>query len=337
MVAPVTEELFVTARANELIDPGLGIWTWEVAMYLFLGGVTAGIIIFAAVVALLNKDQEAPFASDRLALLAPIVLSLGMTTLFLDLEHKLFTFRFYTTFRVLSPMSWGAWILVVIYPVSLLQIFSTLRRGYPQIAATIDKLAAGRAVVDWCEQKRRQISVAAIPIGVGLGVYTAILLSAFSARPFWNTGVLAPLFLVSGLSTAAALVALLTRHHGERGWFTRIDIYLIIVELALVGLFIINLATGSAPQLQALDCCIMGGPYTFAFWVLFVGVGLLIPLLLEVLEIRGLGKPLALIAAVLVLFGGYTLRHVMMEVGQESTWTRYETQYNAELLDRLHD
>ena len=42
-----------------------------------------------------------------------------------------------------------------------------------------------------------------------LGVYTAILLSAFSARPFWNTGVLAPLFLVSGLSTAAALVALL--------------------------------------------------------------------------------------------------------------------------------
>lgn len=331
----MTEELMVTARANEMIDPGLAIWTWEVAMYLFLGGVTAGIIIFVAIVALLEKDKVAPYASDRLALLAPIVLSLGMTTLFLDLEHKLFTFRFYTTFRVLSPMSWGAWILIVIYPVSILQILSTVRRGYPKIAQYVDRLSLSRAITDWCERNRREISLVAIFAGVGLGVYTAILLSAFSARPFWNTGVLAPLFLASGLSTAAALVALLTSDHGERAWFTRVDIYLIIIELVLVGLFIINLATGSAAQIQALECCIMGGSYTFAFWVLFVGIGLLVPLVLEILEVRGLGTTLALTAAVLVLFGGYTLRHVMMEVGQESTWTQYETQYDTELLQRL--
>ena len=329
------EELFVTARSNELIDPTLHIWTWEVAMYLFLGGVTAGIIIFAAVVALLGKDREAPFASDRLAILAPIVLSLGMTTLFLDLEHKLYVYRFYTTFRILSPMSWGAWILIIIYPVSILQILSTLRRGVPQVAAYVDRLAPGRMVLDWCERYRREISYVALPAGVLLGIYTAILLSAFSARPFWNTGILAPLFLVSGVSTAAAIVALLTKDHGERAWFTRIDIVLIVIELVLVGLFIINLATGSAAQIRALECCVMGGPYTFAFWVLFVGIGLLIPLVLEILEMRGLGSTLALVAAVLVLFGGYTLRHVMMQVGQQSTWTSYETQYNAELLQRL--
>lgn len=330
------EELLVTARANDLIDPSLHIWTWEVAMYLFLGGVTAGIMIFAAAVALLKKDEIAPFAATRLAILAPIVLSLGMTTLFLDLEHKLYVYRFYTAFKVLSPMSWGAWILILIYPVSILQIFATLRRGVPQSAAFIDRYPVSRAIVDWCERHRREISLVALPAGVLLGVYTAILLSAFSARPFWNTGVLAPLFLVSGLSTAAALVALLTRDHGERAWFTRIDIVLIVLELALVALFIINLATGSAAQIQALECCVMGGPYTFAFWVLFVGIGLLIPLVLEIMEMRGLGKPLALTAAVLVLFGGYTLRHVMVEVGQESTWTNYPTQFNAELLERLH-
>jgi protein NrfD len=329
------EELFVTARSNELIDPTLHIWTWEVAMYLFLGGVTAGIIIFAAVIALLRKDREAPFASDRLAILAPIVLSLGMTTLFLDLEHKLYVYRFYTTFRILSPMSWGAWILIIIYPVSILQILSTLRRGVPPVAAYIDRLAPGRVMLDWCERYRREISYVALPAGVLLGIYTAILLSAFSARPFWNTGILAPLFLVSGVSTAAAIVALLTQDHGERAWFTRIDIVLIAIELVLVGLFIINLATGSAAQIRALECCVMGGPYTFAFWVLFVGIGLLIPLVLEILEMRGLGSTLALVAAVLVLFGGYTLRHVMMQVGQQSTWTSYETQYNPELLQRL--
>lgn len=330
------EELLVTARSNALIDPSLHIWTWEVAMYLFLGGLTAGIMVFTACATLLRKDEEAPFAATRLALLAPIVLSLGMTTLFLDLEHKLFVFRFYTAFQVLSPMSWGAWILVVIYPISILQILSTLRSGYPQASPWLDRFAVGKWLLDWCEAHRRGIALAAIPFGIALGIYTGILLSAFSARPFWNSGVLGPLFLVSGLSTAAALVALVARQHSEKVLFTRIDLVLIAAELALVALFIINLASGTEQQLVALDS-IMNGPYTFVFWVLFVGIGLLVPLLLELLEIRGLARRVAIIAPVLVLLGGYVLRQVMVDVGQESTWTRYDTQYNAELMQRLHD
>jgi protein NrfD len=330
------EELFVTARSNALIDPSLHIWTWEVAMYLFLGGLTAGIMVFAACATLFRKDEEAPFAATRLALLAPIVLSLGMTTLFLDLEHKLFVFRFYTAFKVLSPMSWGAWILVVIYPVSILQILSTLRSGYPQAAPWVDRIALGKWLLDWCEAHRRQIALAAIPFGIALGIYTGILLSAFSARPFWNSGVLGPLFLVSGLSTAAALVALVARQHSEKVLFTRIDLVLIAAELALVALFVINLATGTEQQLVALDS-ITRGAHAQVFWVLFVGIGLLVPLLLELLEIRGFARRAAIVAPILVLLGGYVLRQVMVDVGQESTWTRYDTQYNAELMQRLHD
>jgi len=269
-------------------------------------------------------------------LLAPIVLSLGMTTLFLDLEHKLFVFRFYTSFQLLSPMSWGAWILIVIYPVSILQILSTLRSGYPQASPYVDRLAAGKAILDWCEANRRAIALTAIPFGIALGIYTGILLSAFSARPFWNSGVLGPLFLVSGLSTAAALVALVARQHSEKVLFTRIDLVLIAAELALVALFIINLASGTEQQLIALDS-IMSGPYTFVFWVLFVGIGLLVPLLLELLEIRGLARRVAIVAPVLVLLGGYVLRQVMIDIGQESSWINYDTQYNAELLQRLHE
>ena len=330
------EELFVTARSNALIDPSLHIWTWEVAMYLFLGGLTAGVMVFAAYATLARKDEEAPFAATKLALLAPIVLSLGMTTLFLDLEHKLFVFRFYTAFQLLSPMSWGAWILIVIYPVSILQILSTLRAGYPQVSPYVDRFAIGKWLLDWCEAYRRPVAMVAIPFGIALGIYTGILLSAFSARPFWNSGVLGPLFLVSGLSTAAALVALVARKHSEKVLFTRIDLALIAAELVLVALFIINLASGTEQQLLALES-IMSGPYALVFWILFVGVGLLIPLLLELLEIRGLARRVAIVAPVLVLLGGYVLRQVMIDIGQESTWTRYDTQYNAELQERLHD
>ena len=81
----------------------------------------------------------------------------------------------------------------------------------------------------------------------------------------------------------------------------------------------------------------MGGPHTYAFWIVFFGIGLLIPLLLEVLEISGVSKSLAILAPVLVLIGGYALRQVVLDAGQESTWTDYRTQYSSELLQRLHE
>lgn len=328
------EEVLVTARNNALIDPGLHIWTWEVAMYLFLGGLTAGIMIFAALMTVRSKDQVAPFATARLALIAPIALSLGMTTLFMDLEHKLFVYRFYTSFHITSPMSWGAWILIIVYPFSILQILSTLRTGYSFLAGFVDRLTIGRLILDWCERYRYEIALAVIPFAVMLGVYTGILLSAFSARPFWNNGVLGMLFLVSGMSTAAALVVLIARQRSERELFTRIDLVLILAEIGLVALMLISLASGSGQHLEALES-VMGGPYTIPFWVLFVGIGLLIPLLLETLEISGINKSLAMLAPVLVLIGGYALRQVVMDAGQESTWTHYDTQYSAEVLQRL--
>ena len=330
----MSEELLVTARDNALIDPSLHIWTWEVAMYLFMGGLTAGIMFFAALMTVRDKEHVAPFAATRLALLAPIALSLGMTTLFLDLEHKLFVYRFYTSFQISSPMSWGAWILIVVYPISVLQILSTFRTGYSLPASFLDKLAPARLLMDWCERNRVTIAYAVIPFAVALGIYTGILLSAFGARPFWNSGVLGVLFLVSGLSTAAALVVLIARQKSEKELFTGLDFALILAEIALIALLLISLASGSGQHIDALKI-IMGGPYTFEFWVLFFSIGLVLPLLLEILEMAGISKSLAMLAPVLVLVGGYALRQVVMDAGQESTWTSYETQYSAELLQRL--
>ena len=330
----MSEELLVTARENALIDPSLHIWTWEVAMYLFMGGLTAGIMFFAALMTVRNKEDVAPFAATRLALLAPIALSIGMTTLFLDLEHKLFVYRFYTAFKITSPMSWGAWILVVVYPISVMQILSTLRSGYSFFASFVDKLAIGRFTLDWCERNRTAIAYAVIPFAVALGIYTGILLSAFGARPFWNSGALGLLFLVSGMSTAAALVVLIARQKSEKELFTGLDLALIFAEIALVVLMLISLASGSGQHIDALQL-IMGGPYTFEFWIFFFCIGLLIPMVLEILEILGISKSFAMLAPVLVLVGGYALRQVVLDAGQESTWTHYETQYSSELMQRL--
>lgn len=327
------EEVLATARYNAKVDPQLGIWTWEIAFYLFLGGMAAGIMLFAAWAVLGRKLETLPFAHDRFALWAPIVLSLGMTTLFLDLEYKIHVFRFYTSFQPTSPMSWGAWVLVLIYPVMMAQILSTLRAGYPTLADLLEKLPGGYELIDLCEDNQRLIAWLVIPLGIGLGIYTGVLLSAFSARPFWNSGMLGPLFLVSGLSTAAVLPLLISARGTERQFFERSDFGLILVELTLIGLFLISLATGAGQHLQALGL-VTGGQYTVPFWLWFVVPGLLLPLVLEIAALRG-SRLAGLTAAVLVICGGFILRYLMVEIGQVSTWTDYARQFDPQLLERL--
>ncbi|MGD8591079.1 MAG: polysulfide reductase NrfD [Chromatiales bacterium] len=329
------QELLITPRLNEKIDPILEIWTWEISFYLFLGGLTAGIIVFAALAQLRQREGQGSFSADALALWAPIALSLGMTTLFLDLEHKLFVFRFYTTFQPTSPMSWGAWVLIIIYPVTILQILSTLRQGYPKAAGLVDRFAIGRWVLDLANRYKRPIAIVAIPSAVALGIYTGILLSAFNARPFWNSGLLGVLFLVSGLSTAAAFVILMAKDKAEKHFYVLADLGLILVELVLVVLLLINLATGSQQHLQALAYLTSLNGYALAFWLLFMGMGLLLPLVVEFMELVKENRVLALMGPVLVLLGGYVLRHVMVNLGQETAWQDYGYEYNPQLLERV--
>jgi hypothetical protein len=54
------EELIVSGRLNYKIDPMLHIWGWEIPLYLFLGGLAAGVLFFAAFYYLQGKEKEYP-------------------------------------------------------------------------------------------------------------------------------------------------------------------------------------------------------------------------------------------------------------------------------------
>ena len=181
----------------------------------------------------------------------------------------------------------------------------------------------------------RTIAFISIPTGVALGIYTGILLSTFSARPIWNTSILCALFLVSGISSAAALIAISSPHIHERHLFSRLDARIIAIELLLIGVLVIGLSTGGRVQLDALQL-IMGGEYTIAFWGFFVFLGLVVPLLLELWQMRH-QRVLLFLAPLLVIVGGYMLRQVTLEVGQFSSWQNYQIQFDPALLDRLHE
>ncbi len=324
------EEILVTPRANPKIDPVLSIWTWEISAYLFIGGLTAGIMFFAGVMILAKKDNVAPIAIQKLPLLAPIVLSLGMLMLFLDLERKLMVWRFYTTFQPTSPMSWGSWVLLLVYPASILLILAYLRQGYPRLAARLAGVPYGQQALDLTERWRTPIAWANVLLAVFLGIYTGILLSAFSARPFWNTGLLGPLFLVSGLSSAAALAVLAARMSQESHLFARIDVGLVSLELVIIALLLVSLASGNRVQLEALGQ-IFGGDFTVLFWGGLIGFGLAAPLLLELAGFRWHRAWMLWLPPVMVLIGGYLLRHIAVDLGQATTWVQYTNEYNTEL------
>jgi protein NrfD len=151
-----------------------------------------------------------------------------------------------------------------------------------------------------------------------LGIYTGILLSAFNARPLWNTSILGPLFLTSGLSTGAAAIILMSKSHNERVGLAKIDLMLIAIELFLIVHMLMGFRASTQVQIEASKL-FLGGDFTAVFWVFVIGLGLTIPAILEVLELKGRKIPY-IIAPIMVLFGGLMFRFIMLHAGQMSRW-----------------
>ncbi|MCK5741097.1 MAG: polysulfide reductase NrfD, partial [Chlorobi bacterium] len=112
-------ELIIT-RSNHLIDPVFTPWGWEIPIYLFLGGIVAGMMLISGYFILTGRTQQTKCSCFLIPLVALGLISVGMFFLFLDLEHKIYVWRLYTTFEWTSPMSWGAWILLLVYPILML-------------------------------------------------------------------------------------------------------------------------------------------------------------------------------------------------------------------------
>lgn len=304
------------ARNTPLLDPALHVWGWEIPVYLFLGGLAAGTMIVGSLLAA-RPGARSPAA--RWLLFAPAaLLSLGMLALFLDLSRKAHVWRFYLAFRVTSPMSWGAWILLAVYPVSLLAALAGLEDGQARrVEALLARLGLGgaaRAGRAFALARAAPLRRANVALGVGLGVYTGVLLSTLGARALWASALLGPLFLVSGASTGAAFLLLFRLAEEERHAVERWDRLAMGVELALLALFLVGLATAGESSRQAVGL-LLGGRFTAQFWTLVVACGLLAPLLLGALQGR-LALRATAMAPLLVLAGGLALRWILVAAGQ---------------------
>lgn len=309
------EEIIVSGRNNHLIDPHLEIWEWQIPSYLFLGGLAAGILFFAGLYTIMKKDKEYKTAVGIAPLITPLLLVLGLFFLFLDLKHKLYFWQLYTTINLESPMSWGAWVLMIITPVAIIWSALHIKNIFPRWDWKYDVLIEIEA---FFRKYKMQLAWIMVVSSVILGIYTGILLSAFNARPLWNTSILGPLFLTSGLSTGAAAIILMSKSHVERLTFAKIDLLLIAIEIFLIVHMFMGFRASTQVQIEASQL-FLGGEFTAIFWIFVMGLGLVIPALLEIFELRHKKVPYML-APILVLAGGLIFRFVMVHAGQISRW-----------------
>lgn len=305
-----------TTRHNELIDPILHIWGWQIPVYLFIGGLVAGIMVISGYFVMRGQYKKNVFSCFYLPYISLILLSAGMFALFLDLEHKLYVWRLYTTFKLTSPMSWGSWILVLIYPVLFFNTLIRIPERFQNKVPLFDRLSG---FINKHPYLIKNIGISNILMGILLGMYTGVLLSSLGARPLWNSAMLWMLFLVSGLSSAAAFVHLITNDLFERELLAKADNAFLTLELFVFGGFISGLLTSTRAHIEAVRL-ILDGPFAAYFWVFVIGLGVVVPLSMQLLAVNHKVKH-SPVAPVLVIAGGVILRFVIVFAGQYSHWT----------------
>lgn len=309
-------------------------WGILIVNYLFLGGLSAGIFFVSALATYLQAKEETAYTRIARygAMIAPWPVTLGSLLLIFDLGNWYRFYKLFLHFRWQSPMSIGSWLLLLFSAVALAYFWVWLPEETRQrMAALLNlKLPGDHHLSRW----RSLIAAAGFPLSIGVAIYTGVLLGAVQARPFWNTNLVAQMFLFSALSTGCAVLILALSLNRKlldatqlRFLYT-LDICLIMLECFIVLPYILH-GELSVEAVKRSIGLILGGPYTLVFWLFFLGTGLLAPLAFEVWEIAPLlvaGAPphhrrrLAALTAALVIGGGYLLRYIFVYAGQVSSF-----------------
>ncbi len=303
-------------------------WGLPIIGYLFLAGVGAGAVLVSASVALgAGAFGRSRFAIARYgAFIGPLPVIVGTAMIVFEIGRPL---RILNLFKLInwSPMSIGAWFVGLFIIVATVYALTYL----PRRAHFGDRL----------EPIRRTLAWICVPFAFGVAVYTAVLLGAMPARPFWNSPVIALLFVLSALSGGIASIGLALavfkdrRAGGDSAAGTeaerdavllgKTESMVLIGELVAIVLFILFAYLSINNAREAIAVIMAGGPLAVPFWGLVVVIGILLPALLELSvpapegghrHALRLHRVAAILAPAAVLTGGFALRYIVVVAGQ---------------------
>jgi formate-dependent nitrite reductase membrane component NrfD len=247
----------------------------------------------------------------------------------------------------------GTWLLLIFSILSFIHLYIWLPERFDvvqmarKLPARLDRIKILRSIRSGqflvrlgqknLARKQGLVAGLGILISIGVGIYTGILLSVLSARPFWNNPILPLVFLLSAVKTGTASISLIGHFFsGFRGMrpeeikankfmINSVDLILMVLSIIAVFLYIFGFYISGRGSVEAVHL-IMGGEFTLLFWVFVVGAGIVFPLIVVVYELlthfnerssdreHKLWLTGAVTASVLV--GGFLLRYVVVYAGQ---------------------
>lgn len=295
-------------------------WGLLIVIYLFTAGLSAGAMV-ASNGALLLGGERYERISRWGAYIAPFPIAIGTGMLLLDLGSPLNFYQLFLRLQLTSPMSYGSWAILLFTILSLVY-------GYLWLPKNIQVLKVPRNSELWLRRLAKVMPILSIIVAS----YTGLLLNAAS-RPLWQTPLLPQLFLVSALSTGVAsviLAASLSRrwraNHQELHVLTVFDAVLVATELIIFAAMALSARLGPLSQRLAFSELI-SGQFAGMFWVFVVGLGLVLPLILKLVELKGdvpakWYNSIVVGSSGLVIFGGFFVRYLITYAGQLHGWVR---------------
>ena len=223
-------------------------WTWYILFYFFLAGLSGGSYVIATLLRL--RGDTADEAAARVGyyvafptmLVCPILLTLdlGQPLRFWHMLVNTTPGHVAPMFKYWSPMSVGAWALVVFSGFVTVSFLDALRRD-----GVLPRTLPRTAPTDRAGVLAKLWSLGGAVMGLFIAGYTGVLL-AVSNQPVWSdTWALGGLFLASGLSGSAALLGWLVRYRSAAragaAAFARAERFFLVLELALVVAFVATL------------------------------------------------------------------------------------------------
>jgi len=300
------------------------VWRWEIIWYFFFGGLAAGCYVIASIAALFGSREDRAVARTGyyLSLLAILPCPLLLTK---DLGRPERFLHMLRIFKVKSPMSMGTWGLVS---------FSLFSGVTAVIQAARDGILGrwwGARLLAALPQ--RLIALPGTVLGIFLGGYTGVLLTATSV-PLWSRSkVLGAVFISSAFSTSSALISLVLRFTHTPAHtlhkLERLEWVALLVEMMDLVTFLRGSGRAARPLVGTAPT-----EHGRTFWRFVFGGGLALPWLLQTLSLFG-GRPgkrrngRGIVISLLVLMGGYFLRRTMIEAGRSSSTDARTTLWNA--------
>ncbi len=304
------------------------VWGWQPALYLFLGGLGAGTFVVSAIAYLCKpeKNKKLAFVSSCFAI---VCLAVGLLLLLTELTSPLRGLLMWQSFSNFgSWMTAGAWLLfagIIVFFVDALLLSGKVSKD-------------GKDFTGAC----KGLSYVGIVLGLGIAVYTGILLMSAPGIPFWNSGLLPCLFTVSALDTGVAAVAIIMAlvnkdedsHKAAR--MLEICVLVFVALEALVLFLYLNgmVSGGSAVNSVATDTTViaaqtsaltlLSGQLSTPFWIVFVGLGLVVPFAAAIagvaLPTNKIAHGISLCGAVCALIGGCALRFLIVYAGTHADY-----------------